>query len=53
MVAAVRVKGELDPLLTKRHINSLSVSEDEESSGAKVLRWNGRGILLQRAARSI
>ena len=28
----------------------LGVSEDEETSWSKVLRWNGRGVLLHRAA---
>lgn len=43
MVRAVRIEGELYPLLPKSDVHSLSMSEYEEPPGAQVLRGDGRG----------
>ena len=47
VVGAVRVKGQLDPLLAKGHVHSFCVSEDEEPAWAEVL-WGdgGRSFIL-------
>ena len=46
MVGAIGVKGQLDPLLAKGHIHSLSMSEDEEASRPKILWGDGRRSLI-------
>lgn len=42
MVRAIRVEGQLDPLLAKCHVHSLCMSEDEEASWAEIL-WGNWG----------